>query len=148
MSAQSAECPACGTTVEHDPTSLEQKLAVALQHPLPEARARICWILGQRRRTWAVPYLLHILRDVDLHVRLAALRALGEIGDETAIPVLERAAEDWGVLMRVAARGALEQIRVRQTRRNALTEKSSKHGKISPGDVPVRAAGRRGEPKT
>ena len=106
-------CPRCGARVDDDPRSYDQKLSAALSHPLPETRARICWLLGQKRAIWAVPDLLKMLRDADLFVRIAALRALGEIGDPSAEPELQAACKDDKPLVRVVAQGALEQIRVR-----------------------------------
>jgi HEAT repeat protein len=47
-----------------------------------------------RLREWgpaAVPPLCEALRDRDLHIRVAAADALGEVGDERAIPALVRA---------------------------------------------------------
>jgi HEAT repeat protein len=106
-------CPRCGARVDDDPRSYEQKLIAALGHPLPETRSRICWLLGQKRAVWAIPQLLNMLCDADLFVRIAALRALGEIGDPSAESALRAASRDDKPLVRVVAQGALEQIRVR-----------------------------------
>jgi DNA-directed RNA polymerase subunit RPC12/RpoP len=115
ISARDVVCPECGARVEDDPRSFEQKLVAALAHPLPETRARICWVLGRKKAGWAVPHLLHALADRDLFVRVAALRALGETGDESAVPALERAAADESKLIRIVARTALCQIRARES---------------------------------
>jgi HEAT repeat protein len=98
--------------VDEDSRTYEQKLVAALNHPLSETRARICWVLGQKKVVGAVPHLLHILVDPDLFVRVAALQALGEIGDERALPVLERFAADESVLIQAAAQKAVKQIRI------------------------------------
>lgn len=113
MHTEDVVCPNCGARVDDDPRSFEQKLIAALDHPLPETRSRICWLLGQKRAIWAVPQLLNMLGDTDLFVRIAALRALGEIGDPSAEPALQAASQDDKPLVRVVAQGALEQIRVR-----------------------------------
>jgi HEAT repeat protein len=111
ISAKDDVCGTCGARPDQDARSFQQKLTAALQHPLAETRARICWVMGRIRASWAVPQVIGMLRDEDLFVRIAAVHALGEIGDEAAIPALERAAEDKSVLARIAATNALEQIR-------------------------------------
>jgi len=113
MYAKDTICPRCGARVDDDPRSFEQKLIAALEHPLPETRSRICWVLGQKRASWAVPHLIRMLDDSDLFVQVAALRALGEIGDPSAEPALEEASKHEKPLVRIVARGALEQIRAR-----------------------------------
>jgi HEAT repeat protein len=104
-------CPVCGKNVTDDSKSFDQKLLTAFDHPLPDARVRICWLAGRRKMREAVPPLLRLLRDPDLYVRLAALEALGEIGDAVAVPPIESAARERSVLIRKAARRALLQIR-------------------------------------
>ena len=113
MYAKDTLCPRCGARVDDDPRSFEEKLIAALEHPLPETRSRICWLLGQKRATWAIPHLVPMLHDSDLFVRVAALRALGDIGDLSVEPALEAAVRDERPLVRVVAEGALEQIRAR-----------------------------------
>jgi HEAT repeat protein len=115
LSTSDARCPHCGAVLEHDARSFEQKLIGALRHPLPETRARICWVLGQKRGAWAVPHLIPMLEDIDLFVRLAALRGLGEIGDDAALAAVERSLSEESVLMRAAAKTALDQIRQRRS---------------------------------
>ena len=113
MSSKDAVCAHCGARVDEDPRSFEQKLIAALEHPLAEARSRICWILGQKRATWAIPHLIRMLKDSDLFVRVAALRALGDIGDSSAETALEETCRDEKPLVRIVAQGALQQIRAR-----------------------------------
>lgn len=113
MSAKDTVCPRCGARVDDDPRSFEQKLIAALEHPLPETRSRICWLLGQKRANWAVSHLIEMLKDGDLFVRVAALRALGEIGDPSAEFALEIALHDEKPLVRVVAQGALDQLHAR-----------------------------------
>jgi len=115
ISASDLVCPECGARVDDDPRSFEQKLVAALAHPLPETRARICWVLGQKKAGWAVPHLLHALADRDLFVRVAALRALGEIGDSSALAALERAAADENLMIRTVAKRALDRLRARES---------------------------------
>lgn len=86
------ECPNCGTSVDLYAREYEQKLIKAIPRASAERRAKICWVLGLRGKRSSVPALVELLReDPDVLVRVAALRALGEIGDESAINAVERA---------------------------------------------------------
>jgi HEAT repeat protein len=111
MSSKATVCPACGAQVDEDSRSFEEKLIFALKHPLPETRARICWILGHKKTSAAVPALLEVLNDNDLFVRVAAIVALGEIGDEAALKDLLRLASDDNKLLRNEAQTAVDKIR-------------------------------------
>jgi HEAT repeat protein len=113
ISAADQVCPACGADCTKDARSFQAKLISALSHPLPEARARICWILGQKQEPWAVPHLISMLKDEDMFVRVAALRALGEIADPAAEAAVRQAAADQNVMLRIVAQGTLMQIRTR-----------------------------------
>ncbi len=113
ISARDSECGVCGAKVDDNPDLYQQKLLGALLHPLPDTRARICWFLGQKHAMWAVPHLLRMLDDPDLFVRVAALRALGEIGDPLSLESLNRAVEDDNLMVRLAAQGALDQVNLR-----------------------------------
>ena len=110
ISTQDAVCPECGAETAIDKRSFEEKLVTALNHPLPSTRARICWLLGQQREPWCTPHLVRMLDDPDLFVQMAALRALGDAGDASAIPVLEQASKQASLLLRIVAAGALQQI--------------------------------------
>jgi len=79
-----------------------------------EKRAQICWVLGHRAKRSAVPALLELLRDSDLFVRIAAIRALGEIGDDSAISAIESAASGGQPAVREIARKALAMLGVHQ----------------------------------
>lgn len=105
-------CPHCGARVDDDPRAYDEKLKGALQHPLPSTRARICWLFGQRGDPAAIPHLLVMLKDEDLYVRIAALKALGKIGGSSVLPVLEEAANNPSLIIRLAATQALEAARM------------------------------------
>jgi HEAT repeat protein len=122
ISDRDVVCTHCGAKVDDDPRSFEEKLTAALEHPLPETRSRICWVLGQKKAAWAVPHLIRRLQDDDLFVRVAALRALGNIGDPSAESALEAAISDEKLLVRIVAQGALEQIRIRSSGLEAAIE--------------------------
>lgn len=113
ISTQDVVCPLCGADPGNDTRSFEQKLVAALEHPFPSTRARICWLLGQHGGSWSIPHLVRMLDDVDMFVRMAAIRALGEVGDESVVPALQRASKDDSLLLRIVAAGALEQVSAR-----------------------------------
>ena len=58
----------------------------------------------------AVPYLIQALRDEHSGVRMAACRALGQVGDARAVPALVQALEDGNVNIRYEACWVLGQI--------------------------------------
>ena len=116
MKSDEDRCSACGAQVDEDVRSYEEKLLAALVHPLAEARARICWVLGQQRDERAVPHLLRALNDADLFVRAAAIRALGEIGDPASFGILEEVAASENMVLRRAGKDALRRIGKRADR--------------------------------
>jgi HEAT repeat protein len=71
------------------------------------SRVTICQALGILRDREAVPSLLAAAADKDREVRLAALFALGNIGDERAADALRKAAEAEGLYERAKAVDAL-----------------------------------------
>jgi HEAT repeat protein len=60
----------------------------------PEARAAAAVGLGDLHAIEALAALLVAIEDTDIQVRQMALNALGEVGDERALPRLERALSD------------------------------------------------------
>ena len=71
------QCPSCGADLNGDTRSYKEKLIGALAHPLPQARARICWLIGENGIASAVPRLMHLAEeDPDLFVRRAAVEGL------------------------------------------------------------------------
>jgi HEAT repeat protein len=105
--------------------------------PLPEALAQVvaqgAWgVLVRALRheavraavvelgTPAVPHLIQALGDRDWYVRVAACRALGQIGDPQALQHLIQALEDEDEDVRRAARKAVEQIKAKQFARNNI----------------------------
>lgn len=96
----------------------EVALIAGLEHPRPDIAEQCARILGQRRSRPAVPALLRVLttrlRDID--VLVAAVTALGEIGDPAAVPALMEAVRHVPVAVRRAAVRALIQIDAESTR--------------------------------
>jgi hypothetical protein len=103
MLSKSPVCPNCGARVDDDPQAYEDRLKAALHHPRAPTRARVCWVLGQRGDSAAIPDLLLMLKDEDVYVRIAALKALVRIGDNSLPPVLQEAANNPGLIIRLAA---------------------------------------------
>ena len=82
-------CRYCGVDLSADRRSYEEKLVAALQHPLPEARVRICWLLGENKILHAVSQLIELAEhDKDFFVQSAALEALGAMRYPSALPIL------------------------------------------------------------
>jgi HEAT repeat protein len=102
-------CRECGAGVDVYSHDYEHRLVVALIPNSDAAkRAQICLVLGQREKRSAVPHLLSLLStDPDALVRVAALRALSEIGDESAVPEITRIAVNESPPLRSIAKQVL-----------------------------------------
>jgi HEAT repeat protein len=113
IDARAAICPACGADLAlEDARPFVEKVRRALFHPEPETATRAAWILGELRERAAVPELMRILETTQDGYRAeAAAESLGKIGDASALPALERAAECGSLRTQLAAREALERIR-------------------------------------
>lgn len=82
-----------------------------LQDPDERVRLAACAVWGRRGGAEAVELLAARYRsDLELDVRLRALRALGECRDESAIPVLARALEDTDPAVQYRAVAALKEV--------------------------------------
>jgi HEAT repeat protein len=110
MKVEENVCPHCRCRVDEDTRSYEERLHAAMHHSLPSTRVRICWILSRSRDRRAVSALLHMFEDEDIYVQLAALKGLGTIGDQTVIPVLQKASLSPSLMIRLAAAKALEAL--------------------------------------
>jgi HEAT repeat protein len=115
-------CSHCGAKIDAESPSYERLLFWALKNSQPEHRAEVCRILGLRRHRSAVPRLLEAANDHAIFVRVAALRALGEIGDESAIPAIERALSGESFVVRIAAEHALNEMGVARHRPSAAAD--------------------------
>lgn len=77
LDAATTRCAHCNADLTSDSRTYSEKLVAALEHPLPEVRERICWLIGENQIENAIPRLMDIaVRDGDLFVRRMALRAL------------------------------------------------------------------------
>jgi HEAT repeat protein len=83
----------------------------ALQDPDPHVRMEACSVWARRRGPEAVQLLAaRSTTDTELDVRLRALRTLGELEDERAIPVLAKALEDPDPAVQYRAVAALKRV--------------------------------------
>jgi len=83
----------------------------ALQDPDDDVRMEACRVWAKRGGPEAVSLLAgRATTDNELDVRLRALRMLGELDDERAIPVLAKALEDPDPAVQFRAVGALKRV--------------------------------------
>ena len=100
-------CTNCGARVDIYSREYERKLISVIARSDAEKRAQICWVLGRRAKRGAIPALMQLLHDPDMFVRTAAIRALGQIGDDSAVAAIESAVSDSRPAVREIARKAL-----------------------------------------
>jgi HEAT repeat protein len=119
IDAKDVQCRQCGAELGSDARSYEEKLVAALEHPLPGARVRICWLIGENRIRDAVPHVMYLAEhDPDLFVRKAAIDALGALRDLRS--------DD---LLRLISEGT-NRFLARAAKRSLASERSSRvHGK-------------------
>jgi len=106
-------CYNCGAEPkELDEETFISKLLRALDHPEPETPARAAYVLGKLRTLKAVPALIHVIRQShDFYFVAAAIEALGEIGDRSAINVIQELLMQKPALpVRSAAEQALKKL--------------------------------------
>ena len=104
-------CPYCGENLTSDSRTYDQKLVAALRHPLPEARVRICWLIGENNIRPAVPDLMRLVEtDSDLFVQRAALEALAVLDDPHAVPLLEAISRGDNRFLAAVAKKSLKAI--------------------------------------
>jgi hypothetical protein len=108
-------CPSCGASVDIYSRDYEKKLISLILRSGAEKRAQICWVLGHRAKRGAVPALIELLRDPDAFVQIAAIRALGEIGDASAVAAIESVRSGSQPAIREIARKALAMLGVHQS---------------------------------
>jgi HEAT repeat protein len=86
-----------------------------------ELRATAAKVLGRLNQQDAAPVLISALKDEDNDVRLAAIRALAELGSPAALGPLEHLQQEEGWRseprqIRNAVQSAIKRIRLRQQR--------------------------------
>jgi HEAT repeat protein len=83
----------------------------ALAHDAPQVRLSAAWALGNIEDVAAVADLEALVaRDADRRVRLAAIQAVGEIGQRRSLDVLLRVLEGRDLEMSVAAVEAIDDL--------------------------------------
>jgi len=87
-----------------------QPLLADLQHANAGIRLDSVYALGETRDREVIPYLIPMLGDVDLFVRMATARVLEDLEARTAVPSLIDALEDASSAVREAAMIALRHI--------------------------------------
>lgn len=108
-------CINCGGSVDIYSRDYEKRLISLIPRSGAEKRAQICSVLGHRAKRSAVPALIELLRDSDVFVRIAAIRALGEIGDNSAATAIESVLANDQPAIREIARRALTMMGVHQS---------------------------------
>jgi hypothetical protein len=104
-------CPRCGADLAINSHTYEEKLASALDHPLPAARVRACWLIGLNNVQSAARKLMSLVEgDPDLFVRRAAVQALGKIHARDAVPLLQSLVGHEDHCMEAEARKSLHHI--------------------------------------
>ncbi len=104
-------CPSCKADLTLDPRTYEEKLIRALVHPLPEARARICWLIGENHIRQAAPDLMKLaVEDPDLFVRKAALEGLGALRDLRATSLLRAISRSENRFLATSAKKSLSSL--------------------------------------
>ena len=80
-------CPVCDGDLHRawDMKDYVDKIIAALRHPVHETVIHAAWILGQRRESRGVEALANLVRSTeDIYIALAAVKALGDIGNPEA----------------------------------------------------------------
>jgi HEAT repeat protein len=114
--AETDVCPGCGADLQRlRGEAYEEKLMRSLSHPEPTVPVRAAAILGELRSKAAVePLIVLATSNPDPYIQEAAVIALGRIGDERAIPHLENLTPGGWLLVRRAARRALEILKSKE----------------------------------
>lgn len=109
--SENSTCPYCGADLELDSRSFETKLVSALDHPLAEARVRMCWLVGKNHIEPAVEKLMTMAqRDPDMFVRRAAVEALGHLRSPQVEPFLNSLLKQDDPWLRITVRESLERL--------------------------------------
>lgn len=110
----------------------------AMQDPDDRVRARACQVWCERGGPEAVQQLANRCRaDRDLDVRLQAIRMLGELGNEAAIPALADVLQDPDPAVQYRAVAALKQVSGRDLGNdvNVWREWAADPGRVEPWSI-------------
>jgi len=110
LKTTNTDCPHCGTTVDLPSPKYQRRLLAALSHANAERRSQICQVLNFIGDRGAVQSLIELLHDPDIFVRVAALRALGEIGDPSSVAAVEKVTLSKNLVVRAVAAAVLKML--------------------------------------
>jgi len=112
-------CRKCGTGVDVYSHEYEHQLVALLDKSDAAKRAQICLVLGQREKRSAIPHLLVLIAtDPEPLVRVAALRALSEIGDVSVVPAITKIAATDSPPVRSIAKQVLGSLQAHGSKRH------------------------------
>lgn len=104
-------CKILETAAEYDTAAASAICAGAMQDPSDMVRLEACDVWSKRGGAEALQLLVaRYQTDVELDVRLRALKRMGDLEDKAAIPVLARALEDADPAVQYRAVAALKQV--------------------------------------
>lgn len=103
------KCPLCGYSIdEFEQLSYEDKLIVALNHPVMIFRVNAIRQLGNMLSERALRYFEEIIsKEKDSFILLEIIGALANIGSQNSLKLLGRLAEDGPEIVKQAARKAI-----------------------------------------
>jgi hypothetical protein len=126
--AQRAPAP---TAVPSAPTASRWGALVAdLQSPKAATRWEAVDQIGQSADPEAVPYLLPMLKDTDVFVRMATARVLGDLKALTSVPALIDSLEDTEPAVREAALGSLRALTGKDLRFDPMGSEADRAKKV------------------
>ena len=107
ITSEARTCDRCGYDLDrYAALSYEEKLLLALHHPIRENRMMAVETLGRLRSEAALPEWERLLADddEDFYLLSAVLRALAHLGTPEAVALLRAATHHPSALIRSAAR--------------------------------------------
>lgn len=106
-------CPGCGYQLEaYADLTLEEKLVMALNHPVAENRMLAVQILGKLGSVLALPQFENIITDrsADVYLQREVIKALARIDDPKTVELLQKALHHRSPLISQLAREHLQTI--------------------------------------
>ncbi|MFN0008899.1 MAG: HEAT repeat domain-containing protein [Planctomycetota bacterium] len=119
-----------GGEVVETPGERWTALVADLASPKAATRWEAVDQIGQSRDAESVPFLVPMLKDPDVFVRMATARVLGDIQVPAAVPALIDALEDGEAAVREAALGALRVITGKDLRFDPLASDAERAKKV------------------
>jgi hypothetical protein len=127
--AQRSPAPAAAASAA-PPASRWSGLVADLQSPKAATRWQAVDQIGQSGDPEAVPYLLPLLKDSDVFVRMATARVLGDLKATSAVPALIDSLEDVEPAVREAALGSLRALTGKDLRFDPMASESDRAKKL------------------